>query len=294
MVKAKWIWNDQQKYDIYNQTIIAQKKFNLEDMSEAILKITADSYYRLYINDEWINDGPCRSWPEHYQYDVLDITSHLNIGKNTIKILAKYWGIGNFHTIPKQAGLLAQIEIKQKNNDIKTIVTNSSWQVAIVKAYPSNTPKTSIQMEPQEHYDARLDSQLHFTNAKELFSANEGPWKDLNPRDVALLTKKSFSFQAFYKANILKDSNDLHFCVPTAKLVNEGVIEANLNTSNASGLAVFLEIDEAASIQFYQEGYRIAVDGKQNKKNIFELTPGKHLVLAFVNKVLSHRKETVI
>jgi hypothetical protein len=76
---AKWIWHPQDDYCLYNQTILARKTFFLDGMLDsAQLRITADTSYRLVINDEWVNDGPCRSWPEHYQYDEINVVPFLH------------------------------------------------------------------------------------------------------------------------------------------------------------------------------------------------------------------------
>ena len=61
MLKAKWIWKKQENYQIYNQTIIARKTFNVRELQQANIKITADSQYRLFLNGKWVNDGPCRA-----------------------------------------------------------------------------------------------------------------------------------------------------------------------------------------------------------------------------------------
>ena len=73
--KASWIWAQRGDYKLYNDTIEAQRDFDLKNPASAILKITADTRYRLYINDTWVNDGPSRSWPEYYQYDQIDVSS---------------------------------------------------------------------------------------------------------------------------------------------------------------------------------------------------------------------------
>jgi hypothetical protein len=59
---------------------------------QASIKITADSFCRLYINGKWVNDGPCRSWPEHYQYDEIDVAPYIISGSNEIKVVARYYG----------------------------------------------------------------------------------------------------------------------------------------------------------------------------------------------------------
>jgi len=294
MINAKWIWKKQEDYNRYNQTIIAQKNFKAENIESAQIKITADSYYRLFINGEWINDGPCRSWPTHYQYDEIDVNSFLRSGENQVRIIAKYWGVGTFHNICQQAGLLAQLEIKNENDETRTIITDDSWQVAEAHAWISNTPKVSIQMEPQEFYDARLETKLEFLDAQVLFDAEKGPWKNFNPRDVALLTKEPFNFKSFLGANIVQRNQDVHFCIPTARLVNPGIIEANHNASNACGMATVVELKDASQIRFYSEGFSISIDGEIAQDRSYDLKAGKHLVLAFVSNLIGHQKEKVI
>jgi len=294
MLKAKWIWKKLKSYNLYNQTIIAKRTFELEEYNQANIKITADSFYRLFINDQWVNDGPCRSWPEHYQYDEIDVSTYLKSGNNKIKIIAGYWGTGTFHNICQQAGLLVQIEVEMKNGDIQTIISDDSWDFAEAEAWVKETPTVSIQMEPQELYDARLENKLKFEKAEILFDADKGPWKNLNPRDIALLTKGPFSFKSFREANLVKKNRDFNFCIPTTRLLHPDLIEANHNTSNASGFATILKLNEKAKIKFHLEGIQIGINGNSNEENEFDLEPGQYFILAFVKVVTNHRKEKTI
>jgi alpha-L-rhamnosidase len=294
MIHAKWIWKKQDNYNLYNQTIIARKTFVIDKIESAKIMITADSFYRLFINSEWINDGPCRSWHTHFQYDKIDVTFYLKSGSNEIRIIARYWGVGTFHNLCQQAGLLAQLEIEFKNGETRTIITDDSWEVAESRAWIENTPKVSVQMEPQEFYDARLEELLEFSNAKVVFDADNGPWKDLNPRDVALLTKKPFPFKLFLSANLVQRKKDINFCVPVAGLFNPGVIEANHNVSSAGGIGTLIHLEQPAQIGFFSEEFNIRVNGKTNADNEFHLSPGNHFVLAFAKEVFGHRKEKSI
>ena len=295
MLTAKWIWKKQDNYNPYNHTIIAIKEFNSVEVSRATMRITTDGRYRLFINDEWINDGPCRSWPEHFQYDEIDVTSFLKPGKNLIRIFARHWSVGTFHAVPKQAGLLAQLNIENQNGKSEKIITDKSWQVAECIAWLPNTPKVSIQMEPQEMYDARLEQSMAFSPATELYNTEAGPWKNLNPRDVALLTKKPFSFRSFVAANVVKHQRDLDFCIPAQRLLNGDVIEANHYISSACGICTVLELGKQSVVQFSSlEGFFIRVNGKRSDDDSFELSAGKHLVLAFSKDIIGHRKEKSI
>ena len=95
--QAKWIWKKQESYGLYNQTVEARKIFRCFAPRRARLRVTADSFYRLFINGEWIQDGPCRSWPEHFQYDEIEAGGWLRPGDNEICLVARYFGTGDFH-----------------------------------------------------------------------------------------------------------------------------------------------------------------------------------------------------
>jgi hypothetical protein len=289
-LRAHWIWRAPAEPTAYNQILMARKRFRLSDPSQGWLRITADSYYRLYINDQWVNDGPSRSWPEHFQYDELDVSSYLRSGENEIRVIARYYGVGDFHRVPRHPGMLAQLDVRLKNGRRETIITDRTWEVAMADAWTTNTPKVSIQMEPAEWYDARLENGLRYVRARELFAAEAGPWKNLNPRDVALMTRQPFALKSFLGAKIVQ-AEGLNFCLPAARLANPGLIEANHTVSCACGMATVLENNQPCELRMQTEGMRFTVDGHEAKDGRFSLKPGQHLVLAFVAEVCGHEKE---
>lgn len=287
---AKWIWRDQTDYQTYNQTVMARKQFRLERPASGRLRITADSFYRLYVNGAWVNDGPSRCWPEHFQYDEFDVGAFLRDGQNELRVVARYYGVGDFHRVPKQAGLLVQLDVVQAGCKTETIASDGTWEIAEAAAWIRNTPKVSIQMEPAELYDARLEQPLQFAPARVLFAADAGPWRDLNPRDVALLTRQPAAPKAFLGAKVVK-CDALNFCLPAARLVHPGRIEANNHVSCACGMATILEISSACSLAVQNENMNVAIAGRQAKDGQFSLEPGRHLVLALVRNIFGHDKE---
>jgi hypothetical protein len=289
LLDASWIWLPGADVTAYNQTVIARKTVSLKP-GAATLRITADSFYRLFVNGVWVSDGPCRSWPEHFQYDVLDVTSYLREGGNEIEVIARHYGVGDFHRVPKQAGLLAQLEVANEEGETRTFVTDGSWEVAAADAWLAQTPKVSIQMEPAEHYDARREGRAKFTSARVLCAASGGPWKDLNPRDVALMTRQPFALRSFVHAKVVR-CDALDFCLPAARLVNPGVIEANQTVSCACGMASLLRLEAPGLVTLQSEGFRCTVAGQESPDGRFSLPAGDHLVLAFVRDVVTHEKE---
>jgi len=290
-LKAYWIWKSQPSYNPYQQVIYARKVFRAGLLDAAVLRIAVDGQYRLAVNGDWVGDGPARSWPEHFQYDTLDLAPYLLEGENELLIVARHWSAGNFHSVPRQAGLLAQLDLELAGGRRRSIPSDRSWQVAEAHAWRPNTPRISIQMEPQELYDARLEDDLEFEPAAELFPAHAGPWRDLHPRDSALLNRKPLALRAFLGANRVRPARDLVWSVPTARLANPGVIEANLSAANPGGMATLLRLEQPAALNYAAEGFIFAVDGVPCPGGHLHLSAGDHLLLAFSTGLFGHNKD---
>ena len=82
--QARWIWREGDPSP-RNYFLYFRKKVNLSSVpEEASLSISADSRYVLYLNGEYIGQGPARSFPEHQQFDPYQVEGRLNKGENVI------------------------------------------------------------------------------------------------------------------------------------------------------------------------------------------------------------------
>lgn len=194
---AQWIWLNEPERRPRNVTAIARRSFELPALASATLAITADSRYRLFINGQWVEDGPCRSWPRHYQYDVLDVANLLRPGRNVIAVVVRHFGCSTFHHLAQEAGLLAQLDVTTPSGSRVTIGTDASWKMRVSPARLADTCRVSIQMEPMEWYDATREitnatgedlQDQDWPAARGWHPAEGGPWGDLHPRDVRFLT----------------------------------------------------------------------------------------------------------
>lgn len=290
---AGWIWIDQEETNPYNQTILARKEFTVDLPLRGRIRISADSFYRLSINGRWVNDGPGRAWPEHFQYDDFDVTPYLRDGRNEISVVARYYGAGDFHRVPRRPGLLVQLDVRQGDERTVTIVSDGSWQAAPAEAWIRNTPKVSIQMEPAELYDATLEAAPRYAPAKVVATTEGGPWRGLNPRDVALMTRQPFAFRTFLGANVVR-ADGWNFCMPAARLAHPGLIEANRNVSCAGGLATLIVNDAPCEVRVQDENVDVAIDGARARDGVFKLAAGKHLLLGIVRNIFGHDKEKAV
>lgn len=73
--------------------------FCIEDFGKTsrryLLRISADDYYKLYINGQYVAEGPAPAYIEHYYYNEIDITDYLTEGKNVFALHLYYQGLVN-------------------------------------------------------------------------------------------------------------------------------------------------------------------------------------------------------
>lgn len=278
---AKWIWCAQNEPRDYNQTVLFKKEFDLKKTGAASLRITADSWCRVSVNGTWINDGPARAYPNHWQYDELDISSALKTGKNRIEVIARYFGCGTFHQIPQAGGLWAELHLGKM-----AIGTDSTWLAAPSNAWQQWVPKISIQMEPVEAYDARLEKILDWQPAIEV----KRPGK-ISARNTGLLTRKPLRFKALRSTTIVKRATP-HYCVPVAQLAHPGVVEANGRVSRPVVLSSVLNVRKKQQFDFSSTDWNVAVSGRLLKTGKVTLSPGQYPVLFFCAVFYGHNKES--
>lgn len=284
MQKAKWIWDRHLDETAYNQAARFKHVFEVEEAIEASLRITADSWYRVWINGQWVNDGPGKAYPQHWIYDSYAIAEYLKPGRNEIEVLVRYYGIGTFHQIPQQAGLLAEIELEGRVSG-----TDGTW---LSKAYAPLrrwSPKVSVQMEPAESVDARLEGQGEWENARELFEADAGPWQNISARSTRPLTKVlRYPAEAPLAHKVRRPVPAV--TVPVTQLAHPGLIEANHFTSRPLVLTADWFLDEATTQTFESRLWRIEIDGALVEGTV-QLAAGSHRVRFYVNCFYGHNKD---
>lgn len=96
-----------------NRHILFRKKFNLEKTGKATMFITADDYYKLYINGVFVSQGPAPCYHTQYNYNVVDVTSYLNEGENLIAVHTLYQGLVNrvWQSADNRHGLIFDLEV---------------------------------------------------------------------------------------------------------------------------------------------------------------------------------------
>ena len=96
-----------------NRHILFRKKFCLEKTGKATMFITADDYYKLYINGVFVSQGPAPCYHTQYNYNVVDVTEYLHEGENLIAVHTLYQGLINrvWQSADNRHGLIFDLEI---------------------------------------------------------------------------------------------------------------------------------------------------------------------------------------
>ena len=85
-----WVegWEDSSTDNTAGRIVTFTRPLSLQHVPHtAIVHITADTRYKLLVNDARVTVGPSRSSPERWLYDTIDIAPFLKQGDNTITVV---------------------------------------------------------------------------------------------------------------------------------------------------------------------------------------------------------------
>src|SRR3989442_376756 len=105
---ARWCWLGKHDPRPWNHYVYFRRTLTLPNKADsAVVRISADSRYTLYVNGQRIHQGPARSFPEHQLYDVLDLAPQLRAGRNAICAIVHQFGVPTFFSVYRDlAGLI--------------------------------------------------------------------------------------------------------------------------------------------------------------------------------------------
>jgi hypothetical protein len=193
---AKWIWLYAHDRDERDRRVNFRRSFTLEVVPEsAKIKITADSYYTLWVNGQYVNRGPARGFQEHWPFDRIDIAAFLKKGKNVIAVMAYQYGISNYsYSHEFASGFLLSGHIGKLN-----LGTGDEWRTREAPGYIRAVARASGQYCFQEFFDCRDgddewreisydDSQWQSIGLAEIRAVGAMPWHSFEERKIPLLT----------------------------------------------------------------------------------------------------------
>lgn len=117
-----------------NRHMLVRKTFLLPAACEqAWLKLTADDYYKVYINGRFVGQGPAQGYAHHYFYNQYDVSAYLTTGVNVIAVHVYYHGLisRSYNSGDYRQGLIAELW-----GDGRLLAeTDETWRYARAEEY---------------------------------------------------------------------------------------------------------------------------------------------------------------
>lgn len=153
---VNWKETTAQVMNIVTSTFSLGRSSILDDVGKiANAYITADDYYKLYINGVFVTQGPAPGYPYAYNYNTIDVSRYLIEGENIVAVHTLYQGLINRVWVSgdNRHGLLLDIVI---DGNI-VLSSDESFLTAIHSAY---TPIGIIGYDTQfaEEYDSSAET----------------------------------------------------------------------------------------------------------------------------------------
>ncbi|OUS72187.1 alpha-L-rhamnosidase [Paenibacillus sp. MY03] len=142
--------------DLRNRHMLFRKVFDVQGeggSSEAYLDISGDDYYKVYINGQFVGQGPAQSPHFHYYYNRFPVSNFLQEGLNVIAVHVYYHGLisHSFNSGDYRQGLIAEIVLGDK----VAVQTDESWKYRMTNQY-GDGHLTGYDTQFVEHLDNRF------------------------------------------------------------------------------------------------------------------------------------------
>lgn len=96
----------------------------------AVMTITGDDYYKMYINGAFVVQGPEPGYPFAHPYYTLDVTAFLHEGANCLAAHAYYQGLCNrvWNSADNRAGFILALRLTFADGSQQEYLTDSTWR----------------------------------------------------------------------------------------------------------------------------------------------------------------------
>ena len=156
---AQWCWTGHE-HQPWNQYVYFRRAVALPAAPvRAIVRVSADALYTLYVNGTRVHHGPARCFPDRQSYDTLDLTPLLVSGPNVIAAVCYQFGAPTFQrTYRGTSGFLLDGVVELEDNRPPVpLHTPTGWVCRQAAGWRKNVARLSMQLGFQEHFDADAD-----------------------------------------------------------------------------------------------------------------------------------------
>ncbi|MDX2197200.1 MAG: alpha-L-rhamnosidase N-terminal domain-containing protein [Cytophagales bacterium] len=222
---AKFIWHNDEdkKRNIYADF---RKSFKLNTIpKQNIFNIFADTSYQLFVNGNFISQGPIRFYPQYPVYDKYDLTKYLQTGENVIAVKVNYFGMKTYKSVLNQAGMIcwgAVGNINLESND-------KNWKVISAGEHGRYVQKYSFALNAAELYEQSKEQKgwknINFDDsnwANATILKNQNTWGNFTERPIPFMSGANIELDTEVRMlPLLKTLNMYSFSVPIPLLFED-------------------------------------------------------------------------
>ena len=158
--QAQWIWSAKSQKEGL-PIIYARKSFQLDEVpSSAVIHLSAQRSFKLYVNGRIVGEGPPRNIPPRISYVSFELRSVLRPGENVVVVEA-------YTDAPDPLGcLIAQLECRGASGTVtRKVITDESWRVCAapwepIQAHSAHSDRVEVfdaQREPLQRHAPDFD-----------------------------------------------------------------------------------------------------------------------------------------
>ncbi|HLG89580.1 MAG TPA: hypothetical protein VKZ79_20560 [Alphaproteobacteria bacterium] len=119
-------------------TLEFRRDFDLASVpAHALVKVSADNRFVLYVNGSRVGAGPARGDPTHWRYETYDLSPYLRAGHNHLGALVWNWGgLAPMAQMTVQTGFLLEAEDSRQ----AFLDSGPDWRVEIDHGFGATSP----------------------------------------------------------------------------------------------------------------------------------------------------------
>jgi hypothetical protein len=203
---GQWCWVQKHLSRPWNYYAYFRRRFTRSGKPQrAVVRVSADARYTLFVNGRRVHQGPARSYPRFQSYDTLELADWLQAGENTLCAVCHQFGVPTFQSVYRDiSGFLLDgvVEIDGGGGEQVPLHTPGGWRCQPAQAWRKDVARLSVQLGFQEHFDADADP-AGWMGPEYEASDEQGwrepwtigpvgchPWLSLEPRTVPLLADR--------------------------------------------------------------------------------------------------------
>ena len=206
---ARWCWTTARLPRPWNTYAYFRRSLDLPDRpTSAVVRISADARYTLFVNGRRVHQGPARCFPHLQSYDTLDLADFLTAGLNAVCAIVHQFGVPTAQSAYRDAAGFLLDGVVETNGGSVDLHTPADWLCRDAGGWRKHVARLSPELGFQEHFDADADppewllpeyvpaEEQGWRSPVEVAPARGHPWVSLHSRGVPLLADEMVPFAA--------------------------------------------------------------------------------------------------